>query len=236
MVWLSQVTCGEWFASNITYFLEQAGFNASKSFDFGVGMNALGFIGTLLSWWVMTGVGRRTLMVWGLLASFVILLVIGFMGIPQISTPIGYAQAALLIIYMFIYDTTIGPVAYTIVAEMSSTRLRIKTVVLARNVYNITGIAFNELNAPVLNPTAWNLRGKGGFIWCGFCFLSFVWAYFRLPEGKGFFAEELDILFEKKVSARKFLTTPVDAYRTESSADDLHDEKATVRTAILAET
>lgn len=34
------------------------------------------------------------------------------------------------------------------------------------------------------NPTAWNLRGKIGFVWGPICFLCFIWAYFRLPEMK----------------------------------------------------
>jgi SP family general alpha glucoside:H+ symporter-like MFS transporter len=39
--------------------------------------------------------------------------------------------------------------------------------------------------------------------------LSFLWAYFRLPEMKGRSYRELDILFERKVSARKFSKTEV---------------------------
>ncbi len=56
----------------------------------------------------------------------------------------------------------------------------------------------------MLNPTAWNLRGKAGFIWAGFCFLSLLWTFFRLPESKGLTSAELDLLFEKKVPARGF--------------------------------
>jgi SP family general alpha glucoside:H+ symporter-like MFS transporter len=49
-VWMIQVFCGIWYGGNVVYFLEQAGFNPTKSFDFGVGENALGFCGTLVSW------------------------------------------------------------------------------------------------------------------------------------------------------------------------------------------
>jgi len=41
-----------------------------------------------------------------------------------------------------------------------------------------------------------------------------VWTFFRLPEVKGRTYEELDILFEDRVSARKFSKTHVDAYAT----------------------
>ena len=214
MCWISQVSCGIWFGGNIGYFLEQAGFPPAKAFDFGVGENALGWCGTVLSWYIMTKFGRRTLFVGGLSILFVILITIGFLGIPQLSSPIGYTQGALLCLYVFTYDITIGPTVYTLVSEMPSTRLRLKTVVIARNAYNIISICANELNAPILNPTAWNLRGKGGFVWCGFCFLSLVWGFFRLPETKGLSSEEIDILFENNISARHFTKTNIDTYDT----------------------
>lgn len=40
-----------------------------------------------------------------------------------------WAIGALLLVYTALYDATIGPVCYTIVGEISSTRLRAKTVV-----------------------------------------------------------------------------------------------------------
>ena len=43
----------------------------------------------------------------------------------------------LLQIYTLFYNFTVGPVCYALVAEMPSTRLKIKTVVLARNLYNL---------------------------------------------------------------------------------------------------
>ena len=43
-------------------------------------------------------------------------------------------------------------------------------------------------------------------------FDSFIWAYYRLPEPKGRTYAELDILFDKHVSARKFSKTYVDPY------------------------
>ena len=39
-----------------------------------------------------------------------------------------------------------------------------------------------------------------------------TWTYFRLPEPKGRTYGELDVLFENKVSARKFAKTRVDQF------------------------
>jgi SP family general alpha glucoside:H+ symporter-like MFS transporter len=85
---------------------------------------------------LMPHMGRRTLYLWGQMGLFVILIIIGGLGIPSISNSTGWATGALLLIMTFAYDITVGPVCYSLVAELPSTRLRIKTVVLARNVYN----------------------------------------------------------------------------------------------------
>lgn len=99
---------------------------------------------------------------------------------------------------------------------MPSTRLRQKTIVLARNFYNLGGI-FNQIVTPyMLNPTAWNWGAKTGFFWAGLCFLLLVWTYFRLPEPKGRTYGELDILFENKVSARNFAKTDATQFHGET--------------------
>jgi MFS transporter, SP family, general alpha glucoside:H+ symporter len=70
------------------------------------------------------------------------------------------------------------------------------------------------LNPAILNPTAWDLKERGAFIWAAFAGLSLLWAYFRLPEPRGRTPAELDVLFERKVSARQFSTVEVDPFRS----------------------
>ncbi|RYP60341.1 hypothetical protein DL771_010554 [Monosporascus sp. 5C6A] len=214
--WMAQVWCGIWFGGNVVYFLQQADFDAEQSFNFGLGMGGVALAGTLCSWFILLHVGRRTLYLVGLSGMFLILLAVGFMGIPEPVPALGWASGSLMLVYVLIFDLTIGPVGYCVVAEIASTRLRIKTVVLARNAYNIASIIANFLNPPILNPTAWNLRGKGGFIWCGFCLGVLVWAYFRLPEPKGLSPAELDMLFEQGVNARKFREVHVDPFQQQT--------------------
>lgn len=195
-----------------TYFYQQAGLADANAFDMTMGQYALGAIGTILSWFLMSRVGRRTLYLYGLLALLSLLLIIGSM----------------LLVYTFTYDSTIGPVCYSLVAELSSTRLRSKTIVLARNVYNVFGIINNIWTPYMLNPSAWNWGAKTGFFWAGICFLCLTWTYFRLPEPKGRTYGELDILFSQKISARKFSRTDATQSHGETvrlaSASDEVDE------------
>jgi hypothetical protein len=71
-----------------------------------------------------------------------------------------------------------------------------------------------------MNPSAWNLRGYAGFVWGTTALLTFVWAFFRLPETKNRTFDQLDILFAKCVPARQFAKTDVNAF-DENTTNDL---------------
>ncbi|KAH0277784.1 sugar porter family MFS transporter, partial [Aureobasidium melanogenum] len=214
VVWGIQTMCGaSSFTGYSTYFFEQAGLDVSSAFSMSLGQYGLGAVGTLLSWVLMMKFGRRTLYLWGQIAMASILLIVGFLGIaPRSMEGAQWGIGAMILIYTFVYDMTVGPVCYSLVAEISSTRLRNKTVVLARNLYNVTGVVANVLTPHMLNPDAWNWGAKAGFFWASTGALCAVWTYFRVPEPKGRTYAEMDMLFEARVSARKFSETPVENF------------------------
>ncbi|KAF2242559.1 maltose permease MAL61 [Trematosphaeria pertusa] len=216
MTWFTQAFCGSSFMGFSTYFFEQAGLDTSNAFSMSLAQYALGAIGVFIAWWLMTRCGRRSLYIWGQILMCCILLIIGFIGlVPKDNAGAQWSTGAMLLIFTITYNCTVGPVCYSLVAELPSTRLRQKTVVLARNFYNIASIIGNIITPRMLNPGAWNWGAKSAFFWAGTCFLCLVWTYFRLPEPKGRTYGELDILFEQRVPARKFKETVV---------DDLHVE------------
>lgn len=216
VTWLIQNLCGSAFMGYSTYFYEQAGMSTVDSFDMSMGQYALGICGTLGSWFLMTRLGRRTLYVHGLAILTLLLLIIGLISISN-SKGASWGIGSMLLIYTFTYDITVGPVCYSLVAEIPSTRLKTKSIVIARNVYNVMGIINGVITPYMLNPTAWNWKGKAGFFWAGMCFLCWLWTYFRLPEPKGRTYGELDILFERGIAARKFKGTDVTPW---SSGED----------------
>jgi SP family general alpha glucoside:H+ symporter-like MFS transporter len=213
-VWMIQTLCGSPLMGLSSYFYTNAGMSTSNAFTFSIGQYALGAVGTISSWFLMNIVGRRALYLWGCVALFFILIIIGGMGIPTTpSAGLSWTAGSFMLLFTGIYDLTIGPVCYCLCAEVPSTRLRPKSIVLARNAYNVVGIAFANIVTPrMLNTTAWNWGAKAGFFWAGMNFFCIVWIYFRLPEVKGRTYGELDILFENKISARKFASTEVDQY------------------------
>lgn len=204
-VWAIQMLCGSPFMGFSAYFYEQAGLEVSNAFTMTLAQFCLGGIGTVFSWFLMGWCGRRTLYLAGLGSMTVLLGLIGFVALAGVGNiPAQWAVGSLLLLYTFIYDCTVGPVCYSLVTEMTSTRLKTKSVVLARNMYNVTSIVTNIITPLMLNPTAWNWGAKSGFFWAGTCSLCFVWTFFRVPEPKGRTYGEMDVLFAAKVPARKF--------------------------------
>lgn len=204
MAYVTQQFCGSSLTGWAAYFYEQAGFNVEHSFSLTVGVYAMAVLGAICSWVLLPRVGRRCLYLSGLLAMIIILVVAGSVGAAQASRGQLWALGSLLLALTFVYDLTLGPVCYVLVGEVPSTRLRIKTVVLARVAYNITGIATNLITPLMLNPTAWGWKGKSCYFYAATATLCFAWCYWRLPDTFGLSYLEIDLLFEKKAKASKF--------------------------------
>jgi SP family general alpha glucoside:H+ symporter-like MFS transporter len=231
MVWLAQTVCGSTFMGYSTVFYTSAGLPTAQGFNLTIAQFALGAIGTVGSWFAMGIAGRRTLYLYGSSALCVLMLIIGCLAVRQDERSFEWAIGSMLLIFTFTYDLTIGPVCYSLVAELSSTRLKAKSIVLARNLYNIMGITCGVITNYQLTSTAWNWRAYSGFFWSGTCFLMTVWIYFRLPEPKGRTYGELDILFQNKVPARDFSKYKVDIFRGDTVAAVDSDETGGPRRA-----
>jgi SP family general alpha glucoside:H+ symporter-like MFS transporter len=149
LTWAAQALCGAAFMSYSTYFFQQAGLKSVHSFNMTIGQYGLGFVGTVLSWWLMKYFGRRTLYVWGLFILDVLLLIIGFTGIAPKREATYWATGAMLLLFTFFYDCTIGPVCYALVSEIPNIRVRAKTVAGARMCFNVAQIV-NSVITPYM--------------------------------------------------------------------------------------
>ncbi|KAL6352182.1 hypothetical protein LRP88_14626 [Fusarium phalaenopsidis] len=203
----TQMICGSSLMGYSVYFFQQAGLETTDALNLTIGQFGIGFVGTVCSWWLMGLFGRRTLYLLGVSAGLLVLVGMGVCGIPAQSAATGWATGSLLLVFACLYNISVGPVCFCIISEMPSTRLRAKTVVLARAVYNMSGIVCNILTPRMINPTAWHWGPKAGFFYAGISLICVVWMFFRLPEAKGRTYGELQVLFREKVPARRFAMT-----------------------------
>ncbi|KAK4153638.1 alpha-glucosides permease MPH3 [Chaetomidium leptoderma] len=215
MVWAIQNLSGNSFSGYSTYFLTQAGLDSNSAYGFALGQYGINMFGVVGSWFLMSrGIGRRSLYLYGLCGLFLMLLILGFLGlVPESHRREGsIATGSIMLGWALTYQLTVGTVCYSLVGEISTRRLQIKTVALGRILYIIVGIVCSVLTPYMLNPGAWNWRNFAGFFWAGMCFLCIIYVYFRVPEPSGRSFAELDLLFQKKIRARDFATTKIDVF------------------------
>lgn len=200
-----QVLSGSTFAYSPSYFFSQAGLNSDDTYKLNLGVTGIAFCGCIFSWFLMSRFGRRRIYFTGFFVLTTTLFLIGILAIPaEHSQTVKWVQAGITLIWVATYAMTIGPLAFTIVSEMSATRLRAQSIALARNAYNICSLVSNIVEPYLINPGEANLKGKTAFVWFGTALPVLIWAYFRLPETKDRTYEELDIMFERRIPARKF--------------------------------
>lgn len=211
VVWAAQILCGNAILGYSVVFLEAAGFSDIQAFDLNISLSACYIIGGIICWLLFPHFGRSTIYMGGLTVMFVILIVIGGLGCVN-SSKAEMGVGILLVFSTLVNMITIGPACYPIVAETPSGRLRYKTVVIGRFVYNLTGIFSNSLTPRMIAATSWNWGAKTAFFYAGTNLLCNIWCWYRLPETKDRTFGEIDLLFDNKVPARKFKTTKVDQF------------------------
>lgn len=168
MVWAMQNLSGNSFSGYSTYFLQQAGLPTSTSYDFALGQYGINMAGVFGAWFLMSlGIGRRSLYLYGLCVLCSMLFILGFLGLVPAAhkTEASLATGSIMLVWALAYQLTVGTVCYSLVSELSTRRLQIKTVVLGRNLYNIVGIVCSVITPYMLNPGAWNWKNYAGFFW-----------------------------------------------------------------------
>ncbi|KAL2811447.1 general substrate transporter [Aspergillus granulosus] len=218
ITFLAQVSNGGYFAYNPTYFFEQAGVDPTKAYGISLGGTAIAFVFTCISWLIMSRYGRRAIFLVGFSIMIVCMLLIGILASATDASVSKWLQSALCLIWVGSYSASVGPMVYRIVSEIGATQLRTKTIVLGRTTYYIGNIIGGVLQPHMMNPTEWNWKGKTAFFWSGTAFLTTLWAFFRMPETKDRTFEELDVLFLRKVPARKFATEVIDPHDLQRSS------------------
>ncbi|KAJ3544955.1 hypothetical protein NM208_g2757 [Fusarium decemcellulare] len=202
--WGCQILPGFIIQNYSTYFFTLAGLPPGNAFKMSAGNYSIAFVGTVLSWIMITRYGRRTIYIAGLTAMLPIMFTIGFLDLAPAKSSVRWAQAAILLVWFFIYSLSIGPIPFAIGTEVGAVRLRTKTISLSRNTWYLLNI-INTIVAPyMLNPANANLKGKAAFLPGSLTVCMWIWAFFRLPETKGLTPETLDHLFGNRVPTRKF--------------------------------
>ncbi|WVR07711.1 hypothetical protein IAU60_004753 [Kwoniella sp. DSM 27419] len=211
VIWAAQILCGNAILGYSVVFLRAAGFSEVQAFNVNISLSACYIVGGIICWFLLARVGRATIYMGGLAGMLVCLFIIGGLGFAK-GSQYQLAIGLLLVISTLINMITVGPACYPIVAETPSGKLRYKTITLGRFAYNLTGIFSNSLTPRMIAADGWGWGARCALFYAGTNMLCLLWCWFRLPETKDRSFGEIDMLFDKKVSARKFRSTKVDQF------------------------
>jgi len=103
----------------------------------------------------------------------------------------------------WVYGPAIGP-AMAIAGEVSAVRLRAKSMAIGFTFNYFFSTVWNVVIPYLYNTDEADLGGKIGWIFAGMGVIALVVIYFEIPETKGRSFEELDEMFNEKISTRAF--------------------------------
>ena len=103
--------------------------------------------------------------------------------------------AAFVSLYIFAYGASWGPVASCLVGEISSTKLRSKTIAIGTSALWISDVVIVCTIPYLIDANHLNLGTKVGFIFGGFEVIIFCWVALYVPETKDRSLEEIDEMF-----------------------------------------
>ncbi|KAI1504748.1 general substrate transporter [Biscogniauxia marginata] len=202
MVYIAQQFIGVNFvAGYLTYYFKLAG--VQNALGIAQAAFAIQIFGNICSWPLIDRLGRRPMIVGGMITMTAGLLLIG--GIGTLNTPASLkATVAFMTIWGLLYQATIGAVAYAVGGETPSPAHRQKTYSI--NIMSATAVSCAVLQAMpyLINPDQANLGGKICFVFFAPSVPMCVYLYFCLPEMKGRNYVELEEMFQNRVPARKF--------------------------------
>ncbi|CZR68320.1 related to MFS alpha-glucoside transporter [Phialocephala subalpina] len=182
---------------------------------------AVQLLGNIGSWSVVDRVGRRPLVVYGMIIITATLLVIGGVGTIQNDKAAIRATVALMTIWGFLYQFTLGATAYAVGGETPAVRVRQKTYAINLMFTTLSATLVSQVIPILINPSSANLGAKIAFVFFAPSLIICIYLYFCFPEMKGRSYLELEEMFQKRIPARQFKN-----YISDAHVDSLHiDEK-----------
>ncbi|KAJ3956599.1 hypothetical protein N0V92_006834 [Colletotrichum tropicale] len=203
VVYLAQQLAGSNFvASYLPYFFTIAG--VGNPIGIAQVCYSIQLLGNICSWFLVERTGRRPLIVWGIISMSALLLLIGGLSVIENNQQALAAVVAFMALWGFLYQLSIGAVAFAVGGETPSPRLRQKTYSITIMSNTSAGCLVTQLIPFLINPSNANLGGKVAFVFFAPSLICSVYLFFCFPEMKGRSYLELEDMFQRGVPARKF--------------------------------
>ncbi|KAL0932818.1 maltose permease [Colletotrichum truncatum] len=194
---------GAVLSSNAPYFLNQTGLDSHTVLmlvQIGIAMGVVSAVGNAF---LMMRFRHRPLMFSGITFCVALYFVMG------VAAAVPRTHASLLTIGVALIFTSVsyGPAvgaSMAVAGEVSASRLRAKSLGVGVAFSSFVSVIWTIILPYLFNADQLNLGGHIGWIFFVMGVLMLLVIYFDIPGTKGRTFEELDIMFELGISARKF--------------------------------
>lgn len=198
-IFMGYPLCGNY----LTYFLKLSG--VGDPFLITVIAVICSLAASLVAFIFIEKIGRRRQLLAGTFTMLPILLAISLLGWLGTGTRANAAAlATFAILWNCMYFLGVGVVGWTLVGEISSARLRARTVSLAGICSSLSNMSWSIAIPYLVNAEEAGLGPKAGLIFLAMGIPLALLAFFTIPETKNKSTDELDALFEAGTPARKF--------------------------------
>jgi MFS family permease len=212
--------------ANAAYFMQLGGLSAKSSLSVITASLCLAIPAILISWYAMSIMGWRTILLWSTGVIAVLWFATGVAGcFPGSSMALWYvkpylpttskkkilttkprrAVGILIVVVNFFFGLGVGSVYPVISGATSTLRLRAKTQSIGFFAQFLFSWVFTYAVPYMYSTDEANLGGKVGFIFGGLSALAFAVLFVEVPEIRGRTVEELDWLFERRIPTRGFV-------------------------------
>ncbi|KAJ3527498.1 hypothetical protein NM208_g10672 [Fusarium decemcellulare] len=184
-------------------FLQDSG--VRNIFPFMMGLNLVYYGGILSGHYLPDRFGRRPVIINSSIFNAIFMLAIASVNtaVSPSTSSSGSASVALLFLWQVSFGA-LSPVVWIICTEAAPTRNRERVLSVALFFGFGVSLMITSVSPYVQDKGYGNLGSRIGFIWGAASVIAAVWSFFLVPESKGLSLEQLDYLYEEKVSPREF--------------------------------
>ncbi|KAH7401328.1 high affinity glucose transporter RGT2 [Pyrenochaeta sp. MPI-SDFR-AT-0127] len=214
-------------------FFQQLG-SISNPFLISLVTTLVNVLSTPASFVMVEKIGRRPILIFGAAGMVIMQFIVGAIGATAGKNTADHpanpaatrAMIAFICLNISVFATTWGPAAWIVIGEIFPLTIRSRGVGLstASNWFwnCIIGVITPYLVAE--RPDSAKLGSNVFFMWGGLCCISFLFAYFFVPETKGLTLEQVDKMLEETTARTSRKWKPTTTFAAEMHLGEKHIE------------
>ncbi|OAK99904.1 general substrate transporter [Phaeosphaeriaceae sp. SRC1lsM3a] len=191
-------------------------------------------LSTPASFVMVEKIGRRTILIWGAAGMVIMQFIVGIIGATagkttdpaNVNENAVRAMIAFICLNISVFATTWGPCAWIVIGEIFPLTIRSRGVGLS-TASNWFWNCIISVITPYLvadRDDSARLGSNVFFMWGGLCCVSFVFAYFFVPETKGLTLEQVDKMLEESTPRTSRKWKPHSTFAAEMHLGEKHIE------------